>query len=822
MADTVQGKLGAVVSSDVRLATAALLVASDGEVLGQAAVLSSDLAVTTAEVAQYASAKAAGLGEARNSAFGPLAITFPQFRGAPGVYPLRATIEAIDAERGFASIRFSGILPVPVPTGLLGAGDSPVIGTACDLFYADVSWSAFYQIGAKLETSAGVRLRVILAETLDEPAATALAAAPVFAGYRFIGIVLTASSGIAEVLSVDGMALSRVTPAVRRLLPWIGDESGAKSASTPSQKSGDHEGSSPFANSGKGGASMQRGDSLEEGTGTAANDSSVWERMSAACRFALARADAVRRVIGKRQVHTYHLVTGLIPAWREFFEDAGVSDKVFRDIVREQFGAEIPEDYTIAPLTKLPPRSVNAQHALQTAVDIADRRRSKEIWSSDLLLGVLSLKRSTTLRALHERGIRPDKIRPEDRTERGFTPILLERERDQAPEASPDSSVATVATQNSPVATFSEPSGPLKLADQGSPGYNLKDEPRSAAPTPKVDSDLWCDEDRLGYEAYARTIASLITHEETVAPLTIGIKAPWGAGKTSLMKRVQHLLDGYAELSEEGRTGILQEWQPPQTTLRELLDQLKTSSKPNKLEVKRSKKGEAYGLPPRTTVWFNAWKYQTSEQIWAGMAHCIISQVTARMGVKDREWFWVRLHARRLNVEEIRKKIHGILLRKLIPTALLVVTVCAIAFWIAAALPVVPWWWRGVLRGVPVIWGVYRLNKERTEKLGEKAADTMRELMREPDYEGKMGYLHLVESDMREVLQLATEGSVMKEKPNGDPLVVFVDDLDRCAPKQGGGGGGGDQFISLWRLSELRFCAGDGAGDGSSSAGSGE
>ena len=57
-------------------------------------------------------------------------------------------------------------------TGLLGAGDSPVIGTACDLFYADVSWSAFYQIGAKLETSAGVRLRVILAETLDEPAAT--------------------------------------------------------------------------------------------------------------------------------------------------------------------------------------------------------------------------------------------------------------------------------------------------------------------------------------------------------------------------------------------------------------------------------------------------------------------------------------------------------------------------------------------------------------------------------------------------------------------------------------------------------------------------
>jgi len=67
-------------------------------------------------------------------------------------------------------------------------------------------------------------------------------------------------------------------------------------------------------------------------------------------------------------------------------------------------------------------------------------------------------------------------------------------------------------------------------------------------------------------------------------------------------------------------------------------------------------------------------------------------------------------------------------------------------------------------------------------RLGEKAAGTMRELIREPDYEGKMGYLHLVESDIREVLQLATAASVTKENPNGNPLVVFVDDLDRCAP----------------------------------------
>jgi KAP family P-loop domain len=93
------------------------------------------------------------------------------------------------------------------------------------------------------------------------------------------------------------------------------------------------------------------------------------------------------------------------------------------------------------------------------------------------------------------------------------------------------------------------------------------------------------------------------------------------------------------------------------------------------------------------------------------------------------------------------------------------------------------------------------------DKLGEKAAGTVRELIREPDYEGKMGYLHLVESDIREVLDLVTAAQVAREEsgPTGAeapghlatadaalkrrsstraPLVVFVDDLDRCAPNK--------------------------------------
>jgi hypothetical protein len=352
-----------------------------------------------------------------------------------------------------------------------------------------------------------------------------------------------------------------------------------------------------------------------------------------------------------------------------------------------------------------------------------------------------------------------------------------------------------------------------------------------AAPTPKVDSDLWSEKDELGYEAYARTIAALITHPETVAPLTIGIKAPWGAGKTSLMKRVQHLLDGQAYLTEENRSAARQQPLDPRVTLwgirqeikriarseRRSLGKRKGSDEDLRLPSPSNPEGAAYGLPPRVTVWFNAWKYQTSEQIWAGMAHCIISQVVARMPPLKRELFWLRLHARRVNTNEVRRKVHVVLLRMFVPAAFIILVLCALVIWGAAELQLsMPGQW--TVRGVTGLLGLIGMIWKARETLGEKAASTVKELVREPDYEGKMGYLHLVESDIREVLNLVTAAGAKapavelraagqpgatvptpvgvprhdstqsapstggKEKPA--PLVVFVDDLDRCAPNK--------------------------------------
>jgi hypothetical protein len=58
-----------------------------------------------------------------------------------------------------------------------------------------------------------------------------------------------------------------------------------------------------------------------------------------------------------------------------------------------------------------------------------------------------------------------------------------------------------------------------------------------------IGSDLWTIEDSVGYAAYADAIARGIQHDETAPPLTIGIKAPWGAGKTSLMRMIRVRLE---------------------------------------------------------------------------------------------------------------------------------------------------------------------------------------------------------------------------------------------------------------------------------------
>jgi len=85
------------------------------------------------------------------------------------------------------------------------------------------------------------------------------------------------------------------------------------------------------------------------------------------------------------------------------------------------------------------------------------------------------------------------------------------------------------------------------------------------------------DNDSLGRERLVDSIAELISHSDQVAPLTIGLLGDWGAGKTTVLNLLERTLD------------------------------------------KENKEGINY-----TVEVFNAWSYEHTESIQAGVAHSAI------------------------------------------------------------------------------------------------------------------------------------------------------------------------------------------------------
>ncbi|GGQ20574.1 hypothetical protein GCM10010187_41270 [Actinomadura coerulea] len=366
---------------------------------------------------------------------------------------------------------------------------------------------------------------------------------------------------------------------------------------------------------------------------------------------------------------------------------------------------------------------------------------------------------------------------------------------------------------------------------------------RDAMPEAFVTRDFWTTDDRLAYRPYADAIAAFIRHADTRPPLTIGVKAPWGAGKTSLMRMVQQNLDPGAgadpidiRLTPESRrmVGTLRRGRrrrsakasEARVTNREVLDRAAGPDEdaPSP-ETARPGTGEA-GAPGgadealraeaapsdriaerqwRPTVWFNPWIYQNGEQVWAGLAHEIITQVSSRMAVGDRERFWLRLNLRRVDREAVRRRCHRVLFERLLPLLAVwaigvVVGVCGLL--LAPVLPGIEEAVRfasgsvlgggtllligmaaakvaGFLRSA-VAGPAARLVKEPDllagghKLLSAELSGSFDKLVPEPGYASRLGFLHLVQTDMKRVLDLVATPQ--------RPLVVFVDDLDRCSP----------------------------------------
>lgn len=305
--------------------------------------------------------------------------------------------------------------------------------------------------------------------------------------------------------------------------------------------------------------------------------------------------------------------------------------------------------------------------------------------------------------------------------------------------------------------------------------------------SPHIASDLWTTEDTLGYEDYAYGIYKFMTNAKTKPPLTISIQAAWGGGKTSLMRMIRKFIDPDAD------SKLKEAAQKPngRLKLKEAVEEIKkwingeANRKPFEQEDEEKVKAENRKAE-NFTVWFNAWKYENTNQVWAGLIDTVMQQVAARLPVKERELFWLRLNLKRVDTDKIRKKIHDRIFNYFLKgiwywgIGLIVVSLPTVLVALGQQIELLGYSFAGIGSGISLsafgtlllTVGKYIYAKKTVEE--EPAVISLNDYLEIPDYSSEIGFIHRAEIDLKHVLESIPE--------QYKPLVIFIDDLDRCSP----------------------------------------
>lgn len=247
--------------------------------------------------------------------------------------------------------------------------------------------------------------------------------------------------------------------------------------------------------------------------------------------------------------------------------------------------------------------------------------------------------------------------------------------------------------------------------------------------TTRALSDLPTTEDWLNFSDYAQALADFIKNENTAKPLTIGIDAAWGMGKTSLMRMIEKELNR----DEDG------------------------NEHPKKFP----------------TVWFNAWKYDQEESLWAALALEILLQVRRQMSFRERLLFNAHLAWKRTD----KAKLIPLIVKTAsiyVATILLGLIVLGLTGFAADAPDIFADYGRAVI-SLGLIPPALSLGREIRKQFTGASDFNIGEYLQKPNYRERVGFLAEFEDDFARVVDVVTK--------NGRwPLVVFIDDLDRCAP----------------------------------------
>ena len=231
--------------------------------------------------------------------------------------------------------------------------------------------------------------------------------------------------------------------------------------------------------------------------------------------------------------------------------------------------------------------------------------------------------------------------------------------------------------------------------------------------------DIPTEEDVLEFKPLVRALGDMLSDSKTSLPLAIALTAPWGGGKSSLMKQL------IKYLTEGNEKAIGRRWQ---------------------------------------TVWFDAWKYETNEQVWASLAKIIYDQPQKSMTRWERVKFRFQLERKRGNLG-----------RELV-LAMLTVALGFAAGFIGSS-------WIQICKNFPILTtsGVLIglagfLSRYGTELWQPFKRAMDRHSERKKKYNERLGFTAEANEDIGHLVDAITSSQ-------SKALVIFVDDLDRCGPR---------------------------------------
>ncbi|MGV3757254.1 MAG: KAP family P-loop NTPase fold protein [Verrucomicrobiota bacterium] len=248
--------------------------------------------------------------------------------------------------------------------------------------------------------------------------------------------------------------------------------------------------------------------------------------------------------------------------------------------------------------------------------------------------------------------------------------------------------------------------------------------------------------DTLGFTPYVDAIARFLLNTETRPPLTLSVEGEWGCGKSSFMRQLQQ-----------------------------------------RLEAANSSSGRKTGGGTVRTVWFNAWRHDKNDALWAAFALEFVRQISEKMSFGAR-WYaaWLLTKKR----FDWKSGWLDVVQWLFVSLAWITLTISGIYLWCLGAVTLQKviggqWladWLKDLLTVALASGGVFSFLaatfyavKKAGILLGNPLKHDLKKHLKAIDYVERIAFVEKFHDDFAKILDAYT---------GGDKVFVFIDDLDRC------------------------------------------